>query len=94
VLDLEEARALNYLKTWLENNPTYSSLSEVKAHSKEIKEYQQFYSTGAANADPKAIDMNLSETVMRMFKAAAKANPKDPELHTVSLSDYAVSKAA
>ncbi len=79
--DLEEERALQYLKTWCENNPSYSALGEVKRASQEIREYQQFYSSGTI--DPTTVDSKLADTVMRMFQAAVKHNPNDADLHTV-----------
>ncbi|GAB5357125.1 hypothetical protein AAMO2058_000347500 [Amorphochlora amoebiformis] len=77
--DLEEGRALKYLKTWLENNPEYSSLAEVKRHSATIRQYEKSYSS----SDASKVDTTLSDEVMHMFLAALKANPNDPELHTV-----------
>eukprot|EP00466_Bigelowiella_natans_P004023 jgi/Bigna1/53045/estExt_Genewise1Plus.C_140176 len=76
--DLEEARALTYLKTWLENNPEYSHLEEVQKHGRTIREYEKSYQ------GPKyGLNTTLSDAVMMMFLAAVKANPKDAELHTV-----------
>jgi len=79
--DLEEARALNYLKTWLENNPDYCQLPDIQKHSRTIREYQKAYD--ATNSNSIAMDTTLSDQVMQMFLAANKANPKDAELHTV-----------
>mmetsp|Transcript_7314 Transcript_7314/g.10210 ORF Transcript_7314/g.10210 Transcript_7314/m.10210 type:complete len:654 (-) Transcript_7314:442-2403(-) len=76
--DLEEARALNYLKTWLENNPEYSHLPEVQTQLRTIREYEKAYS-----APKSGLNTTLGDTVMMMFLAAVKANPKDAELHTV-----------
>mmetsp|Transcript_24387 Transcript_24387/g.36589 ORF Transcript_24387/g.36589 Transcript_24387/m.36589 type:complete len:654 (+) Transcript_24387:50-2011(+) len=77
--DLEEETALGYLKTWLENNPEYCSLKEVKSLSSSISKYQKQY----RGADHLKIDTSLADVVTQMFLAALKQNPKDPELHTV-----------
>uniref|UniRef100_A0A7S3YUE3 Peroxin-5 n=2 Tax=Lotharella globosa TaxID=91324 RepID=A0A7S3YUE3_9EUKA len=76
--DLEEARALNYLKTWLENNPSYSTLKEIKTHSRTIREFEKLNGGNMTR-----MDTNLSDTVMQMFLAALRANPEDADLHTV-----------
>ncbi len=43
--DLEEHRALNYLKTWLSNNPDYQN-STIAQSSQKVDEYLQFYGAG------------------------------------------------
>eukprot|EP00823_Brevimastigomonas_motovehiculus_P008226 TRINITY_DN74_c4_g1_i1.p1 TRINITY_DN74_c4_g1~~TRINITY_DN74_c4_g1_i1.p1 ORF type:complete len:728 (+),score=194.19 TRINITY_DN74_c4_g1_i1:133-2316(+) len=72
--DLEEDRAITYLKTWLLNHPDYQTA--VKAQSSLQSDFERIYSGNLA-ASP------LHDEAVRMFLAAVKLNPKDPDLHTV-----------
>lgn len=46
--DLEESRALNYLKTWLQNNPDYQSASLTQA-KQQAEEFAQLYGSNKNN---------------------------------------------
>jgi len=77
--DLEEHRALNYLKTWLLHNPDYQDPT-VNDAKRNVTEYEQFYGgTGMGSA----FDGTLHSEVTKMFIDAVRINPNDPELHTV-----------
>lgn len=41
--DLEDHRALNYLKAWMQNNPDYAGVAGMAEQNKEINQYMQFY---------------------------------------------------
>lgn len=73
--DLEEARALNYLKTWLQHNPDYQG---VVAQS-QVEEYEQFYAGGGGSH----ADHKLHDEVTKMFHEAVTVNPADSDLYTV-----------
>jgi peroxin-5 len=75
--DLEEHRALNYLKTWLENNPEYQS-QQLQVTKQQTDEYLQFYSQSN-----NLYDINLHDQLMKMFQTAAAQHPQDSELYTV-----------
>ena len=46
--DLEESRALNYLKTWLQNNPDYQSAALTQA-KQQADEFEQMYGSNKNN---------------------------------------------
>lgn len=75
--DLEEARALNYLKTWLEHNPDFHGA--LGAHQERVKEYEEMYMGGSHGP----VDSVLHEQVMKMFVEAASMAPQDADLQTV-----------
>jgi len=66
--DLEEAQALKYLKTWLENHPDYSS---VVTDAKDGTEGDESF------------DNSLHNQITKFFLNALLLNPKDADLHTV-----------
>jgi peroxin-5 len=73
--DLEEVRALNYLKTWLSNHPDYQT-PEMAEKQARLREYEQFYSSGS-------LDKTTHQEVANMFLEAVRQNPNDADLHTV-----------
>jgi peroxin-5 len=89
--DLEESRALNYLKTWLTNNPDYQSAAIVQ-QKQQMDQYAAMYGGGdassgglmSANGHPHfSYDRDLHDDVTSMFLAALSQRPDDPDLHTV-----------
>jgi len=87
--DLEEGRALNYLKTWLTNNPDYQSAA-LQQQKQQSDQFAQLYggdgsssSSGALQSSHYSYDNNLHDDVARMFQSALAVRPDDPDLHTV-----------
>lgn len=78
--DLEEHRALNYLKTWLSNNPDYQN-STIAQSSQKVDEYLQFY--GADSSNGAVVDATLHDEVTKMFLNAAQTKPDDADVLTV-----------
>jgi len=76
--DLEESRALSYLKTWMLHNPEYQGVEQIAGAAKGIEEYEEFYG-GASNG----LDGSLHDQVANMFMEATKVNPNDSDLYTV-----------
>lgn len=76
--DLEETRALTYLKTWMLNNPEYQGSPEIEAAAKSIEEYEQFYGGGGHG-----LDGSLHNQVIKMFQLATNINKEDADLFTV-----------
>jgi peroxin-5 len=81
--DLEEHRALNYLKTWLLNNPDYQHPS-IQQFKQSIQQYESMYGSdsGGTQQGP-IVDVTLHDEVTRMFLAALQLSPQDAELHQV-----------
>lgn len=78
---LVQHRALNYLKTWMQNNPDYSGAA-FSQQKQELNQYMQFY--GGENASsPYTYDNLLHDEVTKMFLNALTIRPDDPDLHTV-----------
>lgn len=77
--DLEESRALNYLKTWMLHNPEYQGSTAITKAAEGIKEYEEFYGGGAGQS----LDGSLHDQVTQMFLEASKVNPNDPDVYTV-----------
>jgi len=69
--DLEEAQALKYLRTWLENHPDYSGV--VTEEAKVVVDEDHASLDGSA----------LHDQVTKFFLDALKINSKDADLHTV-----------
>jgi len=78
--DLEEARALKYLKTWILHHPDYQS-SSMEMQKKKLAEYESFY--GSGHAVGRMVDRDLHNEVVKLFQNALEVNSKDPDLHTV-----------
>jgi len=76
--DLEESRALNYLKTWMLHNPEYQGVEQIAGAAQGIEEYEEFYG-GTSNG----LDGSLHDQVTNMFMEATKVNPNDSDLYTV-----------
>jgi Flp pilus assembly protein TadD len=76
--DLEEGKALKYLKTWILHHPDYQG-DALAEHKQQLEEYEQFYGGQAEQR----LDHNLHNVVTKMFQRAAIINPKDYEVHTV-----------
>jgi peroxin-5 len=74
--DLEEGKAMNYLRTWLLHHPEYQSGSMTEEQNI-MKEYEEMYGASAS------LDRNTHDQVIRMFLNAVKINPLDPEIHEV-----------
>lgn len=74
--DLEESRALKYLKTWLLNNPDYQT-EALEMEGKAIADYEALY------GNQEGFDNDLHAQVAKMFMNAVKTNPRDPDLHIV-----------
>jgi peroxin-5 len=74
--DLEEMRALKYLKTWLLNNPDYQNAG-LESDNQAVQEYEELYSSGHS------LDEHLHNQVSNMFLKAVTVNPRDADLHTV-----------
>jgi peroxin-5 len=72
--DLEEARALKYLKTWLLNNPDY----QAEMNANDVNEYEELYANNTVG-----VDVNLHQQVTNMFLRAVTINPRDADLHVV-----------
>lgn len=81
--DLEEHRALNYLKTWMQNNPDYQGAA-LTQQSKDLEQYLQMYGQADAQANSQySYDNTLHDEVTKMFLHALAVRPEDPDLHTV-----------
>lgn len=83
--DLEDQRALTYLKTWLLNNPDYQGIEEpaLKAPTVQMPDgmsadMKQYYDAWNDNSQE-----GLHEQVREMFQQAIKLNDQDADLHTV-----------
>jgi len=74
--DLEEARALKYLKTWILNNPDYQE-QQLVAQKKKIEECE------SVNNSYTVLNTKLHDEVVKLYLAAVEMNPKDADLHTV-----------
>jgi len=74
--DLEESRALTYLKTWMIQHPDYANTVR-QSESNGNSEYEELY--GGTSSQSTLIH----DEVTRMFLDAVKVNPRDPDLHTV-----------
>jgi peroxin-5 len=93
--DLEQVRALNFLKTWLENNPDYNDL-DMKQQKDTVKEYTELYGGGGDGGATLAgggmsgfgmsaqmVDDTLHQEVLKMFEQASLRNPDDVDVHVV-----------
>jgi len=76
--DLDESRSLNYLKTWLLNNPEYQD-GALAAQRQSIEEYEQLYGGGTGQS----MDVTLHDEVIKMFVNATTINSNDSDLYTV-----------
>lgn len=85
--DLEERRALTYLKTWLENNPDYAGDKQLESAKQNVRDYETFYSDqsldGPADLRTGLSDSALHDSVSKMFLRAVAIHPEDADLWTV-----------
>ncbi len=92
--DLEETRALKYLKTWMMNHPDYhgTALAGEKASAAAIAAGGASASAaggGGAGSSAEEIyggvasRLSLHDEVTKMFLDACRINPRDADLHTV-----------
>jgi len=77
--DLEEVRALKYLKTWILHHPDYQAPS-LELQKKKLQEYE---SQSGSKPVGRIIDKDLHNEVVKLFLNAVELNPTDPELHAV-----------
>lgn len=77
--DLEESRALNYLKTWLQNNPDYQTAA-LAQQKQQVDEYHSLYGGQSSNSQY-SYDNTLHDDVTKMFLNALTIRPDDPDLH-------------
>jgi hypothetical protein len=80
--DLEETRALKYLKTWMLNHPDYHTVSAATAPASASS------AAGGAGVEEvfggTASRLSLHDEVTKMFLDALRLNPRDPDLHVCS----------
>lgn len=72
--DLDQARALHALKTWIENNPDFQFLS--KSNDSQFQEFEDLYGELQSRS-------SLCAQVIDMYTKAAMRRPNDVNIHTV-----------